>query len=84
MTRRKLVAALAVLTTAVGVVGPAASASAQPAPTVPLAPIVYTAPYAFCAGLVYQTQIALATGNPILANLLAQAFISLGCGGAAI
>jgi hypothetical protein len=45
---------------------------------------VYQPPYVFCASLITQIQAALASGNPTLANLVSQTFITLHCGGAAI
>jgi hypothetical protein len=89
MSRRKPLAALAAISVAAGAVVPAASASAAtPAPTGATRSIVthipYTPPPFLCSALVYQLRGALATGHPILANLLAQTLMNIGCGGAAI
>jgi hypothetical protein len=81
-------AALAAVTAAVAVAVPAADASAattQPtASTRIVTPVPYTPPAYFCLSLARQAQTAALLGNHILANLLGQTLMYVGCGGAAI
>jgi hypothetical protein len=76
MSRRKPLAALAAVSAVVAVAMPTASASA--------APIAYAPPAFLCQSLVLQMQGAQAVGNPLLADLLGQTLMDIGCGGAAI
>ena len=74
MSRRKLAAALAALTTAAVIAVPAGSASAQiTLPAVNGAPV--------CALTGNQVQAEQAQGNALLANLLSGSSLWLGCGG---
>jgi hypothetical protein len=78
MSRRKPLAALAAVSAAVAVAIPASASAA------PIAPIAYAPPPLLCQSLVLQLQTAQAVGNPLLADLLGQTLMDIGCGGAAI
>jgi peptidoglycan/LPS O-acetylase OafA/YrhL len=80
MSRRKPLAALAAVTAALAIAVPTATASAATFPT----PIAYTPPTYLCSLLVWQLRAAEATGNTLMANLLGQTLMDVGCGGAAI
>jgi hypothetical protein len=81
-------AALAAVTAAVAVAVPTEGASAattQPTVSTRIAsPVPYTPPAYFCLSLARQAQGATLFGNHILANLLGQTLLYVGCGGAAI
>ena len=78
MSRRKPLAALAAVSAAVAVAIPASASAA------PIAPIAYAPPALLCQSLVVQLRAAQAVGNPLLADLLGQTLMDIGCGGAAI
>jgi peptidoglycan/LPS O-acetylase OafA/YrhL len=80
MSRRKPLAALAAVTAALALAVPAASAGAATFPTT----VAYTPPVYLCSLLVFQLRAAEATGNTLMANLLGQTLMDVGCGGAAI
>jgi hypothetical protein len=82
MSRRKTLAVLAAATAAIAAV-PATSASAASTRNI-VSPIPYAPPAFLCSGLVFQLQTAEAVGNPLLANLIGQTLMDVGCGGAAI
>ena len=75
MSRRKLMAGLAALTTAGAIAVPAASASAQAVP----GPI--TPPAFVCNLLASQIQAARTAGFTLLANILADVSSDIGCSG---
>ena len=84
---RKPTAALAAVTAAAAIAAPAASASAASTrgiatPRAAIARVPFTPPFGLCEALVLQIR-ANVVVNPLLANLLSQTFINLGCGGAA-
>ncbi|MDX6449992.1 MAG: hypothetical protein QOH16_41 [Gaiellaceae bacterium] len=86
MSRHKPIAALATIATALAVALPAsASAATTTVPTIP--PITVGAGYVqsvVCPILVTQLQLAMATGNTLGANLIANVLLYSGCGGPAI
>jgi hypothetical protein len=85
MSRRKPLAALAAVTSALALAVPATSASASPAAPVRTASIVRLVPgSAACWGLIYQIRTALLFNNTPWANIASNAFVYSGCGGAAI
>jgi hypothetical protein len=87
LSRGKSLAAMAAVTAALAAAAPAASASATTAtatPTAAIGPAIGAPPYLFCAELVREVQVSLATGNLAGANFLARVFQYSGCGGAAI
>jgi hypothetical protein len=98
MSRHKLMAALAVVATALAVALPAsASAATTAVPTIPpiTIPPITIPPITFglgagyvqsvmCPILVTQLHLATATGNTLGANVIANVLLYSGCGGAAI
>jgi hypothetical protein len=93
MSRHKLMAALAVVATALAVALPAsASAATTTVPTIPpitIPPITFGLGAGYvqsvmCPILVTQLHLAMATGNTLGANLIGNVLLYSGCGGAAI
>jgi hypothetical protein len=89
MSRRKPLAAFAVLTAALALAVPAGSASATTTPTAPVAflgpPVHIDIPGSLpCQILYWQIPSRVAVGNTALANLFLNAFLYSGCGGAAV
>jgi hypothetical protein len=88
MSRHKPMAALAAVATALAVALPAsASAATTTVPTIPPITIGLGAGYVqsvVCPILVSQLQLAMATGNTLGANLIANVLLYSGCGGPAI
>jgi hypothetical protein len=88
MSRHKLIAPLAVVATALAVALPAsASAATTTVPTIPPITIGLGAGYVqsvMCPILVTQLQFAMATGNTLGANVIANVLLYSGCGGPAI
>jgi hypothetical protein len=87
MSRHQPMAALAALIATLAVALPASNASAATPVAWPASPGAYGffAPgSSSCQALIRQVRFAVAIGNNPLANLYSNAFISSGCGGAAI
>jgi hypothetical protein len=85
MFRRKLLAALAVVMTALAVALPVSANAATSPPVVPPIPSVETGVVNqfLCPLLVTQLRFAMDSGNVLLANLVNNVFMGFGCGGAA-
>jgi hypothetical protein len=89
MTRRQPLAKLAAVTAAVALALPIASASAaSPTPAIPspfVGPDGRLVSGSFpCQVLFREVQFAFLTGNTLWANVVSNAFVYSGCGGAAI